>query len=120
MASRVSFEPCGDHWLCVLDFSEIQGTDVGLAALAEARRAIAGQPPLSLCVLTDASGSRLSPPLFLAMQDLARANAPFVIRSAIFGLTLPQRVALRQLRRLTARDIREFVTRDEALAYLRS
>src|SRR3954470_19218304 len=98
MASRVSFEPCGEHSLCLLDFSDIEGTEIGLAAIAEARRAIAGRSPLSLRVLTDVSGSRLSPQLFVAMQDLARANAPYVIRSAIFGLTLPQRVTLRQLR----------------------
>jgi hypothetical protein len=29
-------------------------------------------------------------------------------------------VALRQIRRLTGRDIREFTTRDEALAFLRA
>src|SRR5947209_19401165 len=111
MASRVSFERCGEHTLCLLDFSGVQSTDVGLAAIAEARCTIAGQQPLSLRVLIDVSGSRLSRPLFLAMEELARANAPYVVRSAIFGLSLPQRVSLRQLRRLTGRDIREFTTR---------
>src|ERR1041384_8348963 len=94
LASRISFETCGEHSICVLDFSDIHSTDIGLSAMAEARRTIAGHPPLSLRVLTDVSGSRLSAALFLGMQDLARANAPYVSRSAIFGLTLVQRVAL--------------------------
>jgi hypothetical protein len=54
-----------------------------------------------------------------ALQELARANAPHVTRSAVVGLSLPHRVALRQIRRLTGRDIRDFASREAALAYLR-
>jgi hypothetical protein len=118
MAARVSFEACGEYSLCILDFSGIQNVETGLEVVAEAKRLISEQPPFSLRVLTDVTGSHMSLSLIAALQDLARANAPYVTKSAIFGLSLPHRVALRQVRRLTGRDIREFATRDEALAYL--
>lgn len=120
MVQRVTFEPCGEYSICHLDFAGILETAVALEAIAEAKRRIAEQAPFSLRVLTDVSGSRVSLPIIIALQDLARSNAPYVTKSAMFGLTLPHRVAIRQIRRLTGRDIREFTTKDEALAYLRA
>jgi hypothetical protein len=117
---RIVFQPCGEYRLCVLDLSNIQSSDAGLELIAEAQRLIAEHPPKSLRVLTDVSGSHMSLPVIAALQELARENAPYVTRSAIYGLSLPHRVALRQIRRLTGRDIREFTNRDEALTYLRS
>ena len=62
----------------------------------------------------------MSLPVISALQELARANAPHVTQeSAVVGLSLPHRVALRQIRRLTGRDIRDFSNRNDALAYLR-
>jgi|SRR5579884_1485267 len=120
MVQRVTFEPCGEYCICHLDFAGIRETDEALEAIADAKRRIAEQPPFSLRVLTDVSNSIMSLPIIIAMQDLARANAPYVTKSAIFGLSLPHRVALRQIRRLTGRDIREFTSKDEALEYLRA
>lgn len=116
---RVRFEPAGDYTLCYLDFQGIKAAEEALAAIDTAMQAIAQTPPFSLRVLTDVSGSNMSLPVISAMQQMARTNAPHVTKSAVVGLSLPQRVALRQIRRLTGRDIREFTSRDEAIAYLR-
>lgn len=116
---RVRFEPVGEYTLCYLEFQDIKNADEAMTAIAAARDAIAATPPFSLRVLTDVSGSHMSLPVIVAMQDLARANAPHVTKSAVVGLSLPHRVALRQIRRLTGRDIREFTDRAEAEAFLR-
>jgi hypothetical protein len=116
---RVRFELAGEYTFCYLDFQDISSVDEALAIIAGAKQAISETPPFSLRVLTDVSGSHMSLPVIVAMQDLARANAPHVTKSAVVGLSLPHRVALRQIRRLTGRDIREFKLRDEALAFLR-
>lgn len=120
MVQRITFEPCGEYCICFLDFAGIRETAVALEAIAEAKRLIAEQPPFSLRVLGDVTGSLMSLPIIIAMQDFARANAPYVTKSAMYGLSLPHRVALRQVRRLTGRDIREFATKEDALDYLRA
>jgi hypothetical protein len=115
---RVRFEPASEYTLCLLDFQEIRDTDLALAVIADAKQQIAATPPFSLRALTDVTGSHISFPVLVAIQDLVRSNAPHVTKSAVVGLSLPHRVALRQIRRLTGRDIREFATREEALAFL--
>lgn len=105
--------------MCFLDFHGISDAEEAFAAIAAARVAIAQTPPFSLRVLTDVTGSKMSLPVIAALQELARANARHVTKSAVVGLSLPHRVALRQIRRLTGRDIRDFANRQAALAYLR-
>jgi hypothetical protein len=119
-AQRVRFELAGEYTLCYLDFQDCHNAEQALAGIAQAKAIIATMPPFSLRVLTDVTGSHLSLPVISAMEDFARSNAPYVTKSAVVGLSLPHRVALRQIRRLTGRDIREFLTADEALAYLRA
>ncbi|HEY4130893.1 MAG TPA: hypothetical protein VGM50_09765, partial [Gemmatimonadaceae bacterium] len=117
---RVTFTPEGEYALCVLDFSNVRDTAEALSVIREARESVSKSEPFSLRMLTDIMGSQMSLPVISALVELARANEPFVTRSAVIGLALPHRVALRQIRRLTGRDIREFGSRDEALAYLRA
>lgn len=119
-ASRVRFEPAGEFTLCFLDFQELSSAEEALAAIAAAKDAISATQPFSLRVLTDVKDSHMSLPVIAALQDLARSNAPHVTKSAVVGLSLPHRVALRQIRRLTGRDLREFTSRDEAIAFLKS
>lgn len=116
---RTRFEAAGSFTLCFLNFQGIQETEEAFAAIAAGKIALSRTPPRSLRVLTDVTGSKMSLPVIAAMQELARANAPYVTRSAVVGLSLPHRVALRQIRRLTGRDIRDFQDRPTALAYLR-
>lgn len=116
---RVRFEPVGEFTLCYLDFQDVSSPEEAFAAIATAKIAIGKTPPFSLRVLTDVTGSKMSLPVIAALQELARANAPHVTKSAVVGLSLPHRVALRQIRRLTGRDIRDFTNRDAAIAYLR-
>jgi hypothetical protein len=119
MVQRIRFEPAGEYTLCFLDFQNCRDADEAIAAIEAAKAAIAETPPFSLRVLTDVAGSHMSLPVIVAMQDLVRSNGPHVTKSAVVGLSLPHRVALRQIRRLTGRDIREFTDRDEALTWLK-
>jgi stage II sporulation SpoAA-like protein len=117
---RIRFEPAGAFTLCYLNFQGVLDTEEAFAAIAAAKIAIGKTPPGSLRVLTDVTASKMSLPVIAALQELARANARHVTRSAVVGLSLPHRVALRQIRRLTGRDIRDFTNREDALAYLRA
>jgi hypothetical protein len=115
---RVTFTREAAYTFCFLDFTNIRGVAEAVATTHDAARQIAECAPRSLRILTDVMGSKMSIPVIAALQDLARANEPYVERSAVIGLALPHRVALRQLRRITGRDIREFGSRDEAFEYL--
>jgi hypothetical protein len=117
-ASHTSFTQIGSIHLCTLDYSGIVTDAHALDAIGESKRAIAGWPPKSLRVLTDVSRAKMSLPVIAALTELAKHNEPFVARSAITGLALVHRVALRQIVRVTGREIREFPTRAEALAWL--
>jgi len=118
--ARVTFVPEGEYTLALLDFSNIRDTTEALAVVRETKEQVSRAAPFSLRMLTDIMDSHMSLSVISALVELARANEPYVTRSAVVGLALPHRVALRQIRRLTGRDIREFGSRDEALAYLRA
>jgi hypothetical protein len=120
-ARHVSFEPAGAYTLCHLDFTSLDEATGASAVLREIQpimQAAAADRPLR--VLTDVRGMAMSLAVVAALEEVARHNAGIVERSAIIGLAPLHRVALRQIRRLTGRDIREFGTRDEALTYLRA
>src|SRR5437879_10271811 len=100
-ASRVRFEPAGEFILCFFDFQDLRSAEEALAAIDAAKAAVAETPPFSLRVLTNVEGSHMSLPVITAMQEMVRAIAPHVTKSAVVGLSLVHRVALRQIRRLT-------------------
>lgn len=118
-ARLVSFVRGNGYTLCILDFtrsSKAAAAGESLKDLHALLREAALDAPLR--VLTDVTGARLPNELIGILERFASANEAVVERSAIIGLSLAQRVVLRKVRRSTGRDIREFETRDEALAYL--
>ena len=117
-SSRVVFPIVDAMQFCMLDLSGIATDTDALVAIEESKSLIAQWPAKSLRVLTDVSGARMSLSVISALTDLAKHNEPYVTRSAITGLALVHRVALRQVTRVTGREIREFRTRAEAMAWL--
>ncbi len=86
---RVTFTPEGEYTLCTLDFSNVRDTAEALGVIREAKVQVAKAQPFSLRMLTDIMGSHMSLPVITALVELARANEPFVTRSAVIGLALP-------------------------------
>jgi hypothetical protein len=120
-ARHVSFELAGAYTMCYLDFTSLHEATGACELLQEIQpimQAAGAERPLR--VLTDVRGMEMSLAVVAALEEVARHNAGIVERSAIVGLSPLHRVALRQIRRLTGRDIREFGARQEALAYLRA
>jgi hypothetical protein len=123
MADRIRFEgraDAGTYTLCVLDFTDITTAEIAINVIEDAQRRIIAMPPASVRVLVDVEGSFMSLPVIAALERLALADAPYVQRSAITGLSFAHRVVLRHIRRITGRDIRDFTSRGDALAYLQA
>ncbi len=118
--ARFSTRPEGAYVLCTFDFTNIHDEASALAVVDESRQIVAAAAPKSLRILTDIANTYMSAPIVAALTDLVRHSEPYVDRSAMVGLALVHRIALRQIIRATGRDIREFKTRSEALAYLRA
>ncbi|MEO6877375.1 MAG: hypothetical protein ABI205_02760 [Gemmatimonadaceae bacterium] len=106
--------------LCTCDFTHLVSDDAAFAAFREAKALIGQARPKSLLVLTDVTGARLTLPVISALRELVAQNEPFVIKSAVIGLTVVHRVALRQIMRLTGREIHEFPSREIAMDWLRT
>ena len=105
--------------LCTFDFTNIHDEREALATFDEARLFVSAAAPKSLRILTDIANTPMPTAVVAGLTELARHNEPYVERSALIGLALVHRIALRQIIRTTGRDLREFKSRTEALAYLR-
>lgn len=103
---------------CTFDFTNIHDETEALAIFDDARQLVSASAPNSLRILTDLANTQMSAPVVTGLTDLARHNMPYVERSAVIGLALVHRIALRQIIRLTGRDLREFKSRPDALTYL--
>jgi len=104
--------------LCSFDFTNLHDESEALAVFDDARQFVSEAAPNSLRVLIDIGNTQMSAPVVARLTEFARHNAPFVQRSAWVGLALVHRIALRQIIRLTGRDLREFKSRADALTYL--
>ena len=118
--ARVSIRREIDGALCIFDFSNIRTDSDAFDAINEAKAVVSSAAPKSLLALTDVTGSRMSLPVIAALRELVAHNEHYVIKSAVIGLTVVQRVALRQIVRLTGREVREFPSREIAMNWLRA
>ena len=115
MKERVSIIEQG---IVLLDFSGIEHPDAERHRIEEARRLIATQPLGQALVLTDVSGSNFDQRAIEDLRKLVEANRPYVMASALVGLSALTRVIFRALMALTRRNIQAFATRAQAIAYL--
>jgi hypothetical protein len=91
--------------ICHLDFSNVADEEEALRAIDEAKRVIAAEPPKSVYTITDVTGSRATPKLRAALQDLTSHNKDYVIYGAVIGITAIQRAVLRGIILLTGRRL---------------
>jgi hypothetical protein len=93
--------------LLQLDFSHC-ALDQTESVIEEARKFIQAQPPGSLLVYSDLTGTLAVPQAALALRDFAKDNAPFVKASVAVGLRGPTRLVLNAINRFTKRQIEVF------------
>ena len=102
--------------ICHLDFSHIPTEEAALAAIAEAKKVIAGEPHQSVYTITNVTGSRVTNTLRNALNDLTQHNKPYVRFGAVVGATAIQRVILRAIIQITGRRLFAAESMAEAVA----
>lgn len=100
------------------DFSGLEDTDEGLRVIAASKGRAHEQAPHSVRTLVDVKGSRFDARITRALQDLARENKPYVLASAVVGVTGLQRVILAAVSRVTRRKFATFDAIDAAKDWL--
>jgi hypothetical protein len=100
------------------DFSGLDDTDAGLRVIAASRGRARDQPPRSVRTLVDVRGSRFDARITRALQELAREDKPYVLASAVVGVSGLQRVILAAVSRVTRRKFATFDTVDAAKDWL--
>ena len=110
-----------DHEGCrilLLDFSDIKTVPTALEAIAEAKAIVAAQPVRSLLTITHVKGSIFATEIVRALEDLAKADAPYVRAAVVTGMSGIQRVAYTAIRMFSGRKFHACPDVEEAKRWL--
>src|SRR5579859_7129696 len=88
------------------------------AVAEEGHRVIAGEQPASVLTLNDVTGTTFDKESVAVLQEMVAANAPYVRRAAVVGISGLQRLIYEGVQAFSRRRIPNFETRQEALAWL--
>jgi hypothetical protein len=118
LSQRVKFFEHAGKEILLVDFSH--SNDVaGVKTVAdECRRVIISRPFASVRTLVTVEGTWFDKETIQVSSDLAAHNRPYVVRSAVIGVTGLRQIAFNAIVALTRRNMRMFDSRDEALAWL--
>ncbi len=116
-ASRIQFVTHQGKRVLFLDYSHRDAA--GLNTLSEeGHRVISREAPNSLLTLTDVTATSFDQQSVELLKARVAANAPYVRRAAVVGLSGLQRLIYEAVKLFTKRSIRAFSTRQEALDWL--
>jgi hypothetical protein len=116
-ASRVKFV---DHLGKRVLFINYADCDIAMlkAVAEEMHRVISKEPPNSVLTLNDVSGTNFDSESVAVLKSKVAANAPYVKRAAVIGITGLQRLIYEGVQKFSQRNIPAFDTREEALNWL--
>ena len=116
-ARRVRFIMHRGKRVLDIDYSHC---DVALlkAVAEEMHRVIAREPLNSVLTLTDVGGTGFDHESVEFLKSRVAANAPYVRRAAVIGISGLQRLIYEAVKLFTKRSIPHFMSRAEALDYL--
>jgi hypothetical protein len=117
-AERTRFIDHRGSQILYYDFAGVEDVDEGLRIVQAAVPRILGQPPSSVRTLVNVKDSTFDARIARAVQHLASHNKPFVLASAVVGLSGLQRVILSAVMRVTGRQFATFDDIDEAKDWL--
>lgn len=100
-----------------IDYSHCNGAMMKMVA-EEGHRVISGQQPGSVLTLNDVSGTSFDQESVAALKSRVAANAPYVRRAAVFGISGLQSLIYDAVQAFSRRKIPNFSTRQEALEWL--
>lgn len=116
---RTRFIEHGGQRIVLLDFSGLQETEHGLAAVAEARAFIGALvPDGSHFTLTDTTGTRYDRKTIEAVKAMTVHNRPYVRAAAVVSDSSLHRAAISMIALFSKRRLEVFDTRERALAWL--
>ena len=116
--SRTNFTTHQGKRILVMDFSSLSDIDSGLAHIGEAKRIVAQQPKASLLVVVDTTDSKFDRNTIAALRDLAEHDKPFVIASALVGISGLKSTVMNTVARLVGRSFKTFDNRQAAMDWL--
>ncbi|HET6231708.1 MAG TPA: hypothetical protein VFE05_16660 [Longimicrobiaceae bacterium] len=104
--------------ILLMDYTGIRAPAEALEAIEASKGVVRLQPPKSLRVITDVTGSHYDSTVVAALKELASHNTPFVTASAVVGVTGLMRVVLSGIIMFSKRKIQTFDTREAAMEWL--
>lgn len=100
-----------------LDFSDCTYEEL-LPQITKARDIITQQPPNSVRVLTNVTNLRVTKDTVKALKEYIQLNKPFILASAVCGISSQTQVLFNTLTTLARRDIRLFDSEEAAKDWL--
>ena len=117
LSNRVYFIEHGGHRVLFLNYSGCNGAILKMAA-EEGNRVISREPPNSVLTLTDVTGMSFDQESVTALKAMVAANAPYVKRAAVIGISGLQSLIYDAVQAFSKRKIPHFPTRQQALDWL--
>jgi hypothetical protein len=102
---RVRFIEHKGKNILVVDLSDSKGSETTGAILAAAREKIDIQPPKSLLLLTNVTGTHYNTEGAEALKAYTKANTPFIKASAAVGVVGIKLILYKAILKLTGRQI---------------
>jgi hypothetical protein len=116
-ARRVAFFTYLAQEILLVDFSG-GDPETAKAVAAECARQVSSRPFGSVRTLVDITGMHFNKQTIRFVQELAKRNAPYVIRSAVLGVDGLRAIGYQAVVSFSKREIKIFAKREEALAWL--
>lgn len=85
---------------------------------AQGHRVLSLEPLNSVLTLNDVTGTKFDQESVAALKSMVAANAPYVKRAAVIGISGLQSLIYEAVQAFSRRKLPQFATREEALAWL--
>jgi hypothetical protein len=117
-ANRTRFIEHNGKRILLFDFEGLKEPNESLKEIENAKAFVATQPKRSLRILTNVRDTRYNAAVLQGMKELAKHDEPWVIASAVVGLTGLLRIAYTAITTFSRRNIAVFDNEREALDWL--
>lgn len=115
--SRVQFITHKGKKILYFDLSACKIAEIA-AVVAEAKRAVSSQPPMSVLALTNVTETELSKDSSAIIKDFTAHNKPYIKASAVVGVEGLRKVIYNAAMAFSGRQISAFATLDQAKDWL--
>jgi hypothetical protein len=119
MTERARFIEHKGKKIFVLDFSNCQPSEM-LALVDECARQVRSQPKKSIYTVTIATGAKFDFDVVNKLKQLTSENEPYVIKSAVVGMTGMQQVVLMIVSNFSNRKFELFDSVEKAKEFFAS